>query len=191
MTTWWWVRHGPTHAKGMTGWTDLPADLSDHAAVARLAAFLPDAADVISSDLSRAVATASAVQGARHRLPHAAALREIHFGAWEGRTHAEVEAEDPQAIRAFWENAGPTAAPGGESWDGLRTRVDAFVDKKTAAEPRHIIAVAHFGVILSQVQRARRMTPAQVFAHHIDPLSVTQVHFQNGVWQTGAINHRP
>ena len=28
MTRFWLVRHGPTHAKTMVGWTDLPADLS-------------------------------------------------------------------------------------------------------------------------------------------------------------------
>jgi broad specificity phosphatase PhoE len=39
----WLVRHGPTHAKGMVGWTDLPADLSDGAALARLNAHLPQA----------------------------------------------------------------------------------------------------------------------------------------------------
>ena len=31
----WWVRHGPTHEKAMTGWRDVPADLSDTAAIAR------------------------------------------------------------------------------------------------------------------------------------------------------------
>ncbi|MDZ4137070.1 MAG: histidine phosphatase family protein, partial [Paracoccaceae bacterium] len=51
MTRFHWVRHGPTHAKAMIGWTDLPADLSDHPAIARLTAFLPDAAGVVSSDL--------------------------------------------------------------------------------------------------------------------------------------------
>ncbi|MCX8953857.1 histidine phosphatase family protein, partial [Ruegeria sp. NA] len=30
------VRHGPTHAKTMVGWSDLPADLSDTAALRRL-----------------------------------------------------------------------------------------------------------------------------------------------------------
>jgi len=34
MTTLWLVRHGPTHAKAMIGWTDLPADLSDAGAIA-------------------------------------------------------------------------------------------------------------------------------------------------------------
>lgn len=76
MTTWWWVRHGPTHAKGMVGWRDLPADLSDQAALARLSTYLPQQALVVSSDLIRSVATADAIQGARQRLDHAG---EIHI----------------------------------------------------------------------------------------------------------------
>ncbi len=50
---WYWVRHGPTHAKAMIGWTDLPADLSDTAKLARLEAMLPTGGKVVSSDLSR------------------------------------------------------------------------------------------------------------------------------------------
>ena len=61
MTTLWMVRHGPTHAKAMIGWTDLPADLSDTDAIARLRTELPDA-PIVSSDLIRAVATADALQ---------------------------------------------------------------------------------------------------------------------------------
>ena len=37
MTTWHWVRHGPTHQKSFVGWRDVPADLSDHAQIERLA----------------------------------------------------------------------------------------------------------------------------------------------------------
>ena len=61
MTTWHWIRHGPTHQKNFTGWRDVPADLSDTAAVARLSAHLPGTALVISSDLTRSVTTASAL----------------------------------------------------------------------------------------------------------------------------------
>ena len=100
MTRFWLVRHGPTHARAMIGWTDLPADLSDSAALERLAAHLPTGAPVISSDLSRAIATADAL-GARPRLAHDPALREMHFGQWETRAFAEIEAEDPTRIRAF------------------------------------------------------------------------------------------
>ena len=36
MTDIFLIRHGPTHAKGMVGWSDLAADLSDTQALARL-----------------------------------------------------------------------------------------------------------------------------------------------------------
>ena len=101
MTRFWWVRHGPTHAKTMVGWSDLPADLSDHDAIARLAAYLPQDAIIVSSDLIRAIATADAVQANRHRLPHDPSLREMHFGDWELRSHNQIETETPDLIRAY------------------------------------------------------------------------------------------
>lgn len=96
----------------MVGWTDLAADLSDHAALARLSAHLPARAHLISSDLIRARATADALASpTRTRLPDDPALREIHFGAWEMRGFAEVQAEAPAHIRAFWETPGDIAPP--------------------------------------------------------------------------------
>jgi len=62
------VRHGPTHAKTMVGHADVPADLSDTAALSRLSNYLPEV-PVVSSDLIRASATADAICGARPRLP--------------------------------------------------------------------------------------------------------------------------
>ena len=56
MTRFHLVRHGPTHEKTFVGWRDVPADLSDHAAIARLHEGLPQDALVVSSDLIRAVA---------------------------------------------------------------------------------------------------------------------------------------
>ena len=93
MSRFFWVRHGPTHAKTMVGWSDLPADLSDTAQVERLAGHLPPNALVISSDLSRARATADAIQGQRDRLAHDMDLREIHFGDWELKRFDEIEDE--------------------------------------------------------------------------------------------------
>src|SRR5690606_31355347 len=84
MTRLWLVRHGPTHARGMCGWSDLPANLSDHEAINRLSLYLPDA-PIVASDLVRAIATASAIGGDRPRLPHDPDLREMHFGDWELR----------------------------------------------------------------------------------------------------------
>jgi len=83
MSRFFWVRHGPTHARSMVGWSDIPADLSDTARLARLASHLPEGALVVSSDLIRARATADAIAGPRLRLGDERDLREIHFGDWE------------------------------------------------------------------------------------------------------------
>lgn len=187
--TLWWVRHGPTHAKGMVGWTDLPADLSDTAALARLSRYLPAGAAVISSDLSRTQATAAAIAAGRPRLPDDPDLREMHFGAWEMRTHAELEAEDPARIRAFWEHPGAVRPPGGESWQDLSNRVSGAADR-LVRRGGDIVVVAHFGAILTQVQRATEAEGADIFAQRIDNLSVTRLTF-DGAWTAGEINHIP
>ena len=186
------VRHGPTHARTMVGWLDLPADLSDTPALARLAAHLPADAVVVSSDLSRARATADAIGQERARLPDDPDLREINFGTWDGRTHDDITAEDPALSRAFWERPGDIAPPGGESWNALAARVSRAVDRLRAAHPgRDIVAVAHIGVILTQVQRATGQSAYEVLAHSIDNLSVTDMVWTGAGWRIGQINHRP
>jgi alpha-ribazole phosphatase len=187
VTRFWLVRHGPTHAKAMIGWTDLPADLSDTAALSRLSAYLPKAAPVISSDLIRAVATADAL-GSRPRLPHDPALRELHFGQWETRAFAEIEAESPDHIRAFWETPGDVRPPGGECWNDLTTRFWAALDRLHGLAP-DIIIVAHFGPIVAALQRAENLSPEAAFSHRIDNLSVTSLSLTPP--EVFAINHRP
>lgn len=181
----WLVRHGPTHAKTMVGWTDLPADLSDHAALARLNAHLPQV-PVISSDLSRAITTADAL--GRQRLPHDPALRELHFGTWEMRRFDEIEAETPDHIRAFWETPGDVHPPGGESWHQMTGRVQAALGR--LAHLPEVIVVAHFGPILAALQLAGGLTPTQAFAHKIDNLSVTCLEFGPSP-KVVSINHIP
>lgn len=185
------VRHGPTHAKGMIGWTDLPADLSDTAAISRLRAYLPDSARVISSDLIRTIETADAIQGDRTRLDHDRNLREMHFGDWENRTFKEVAAKEPERIRAFYEQPGDIAPPNGESWHALHARVSPNIDAHLAASESDLVVVCHFGVVLSQLQRATGLKNYETFAQRIDNLSVTEVIVDNEGWRAGVINHRP
>jgi broad specificity phosphatase PhoE len=189
-TRYWWVRHGPTHAKTMIGWTDLPADLGDRAALDRLAAHLPSGAPVVSSDLSRAVQTADAIADGRRRLPHDPDLRELHFGAWENRSFAEIDAETPELIRAFWETPGPVRAPGGEGWHDLSARVGAAADRLAGMAP-DVIVVAHFGAILTQLERATGAPTTEVFGQKIDNLSVTCVVRGPDGWRADAVNHLP
>jgi len=191
-TTWWWVRHGPTHQKTIVGWRDVPADLSDHIRIQKLNAFLPKDALLVSSDLQRASATADAISDGRTRLPHDPALREFDFGRWDGLGFDKVARLDPTLSRAFWENPGDIAPPGGESWNAVAKRAAPAVEAiNSRYAGRNIIAVAHIGIIMTQIQMASGTSPSHAISHKIDNLSVTRLHLQNGVWSVGAINHIP
>ncbi len=191
MTTWWWVRHGPTHEKTFLGWRDVPADLSDRAALGRLRDFLPSGALVVASDLARASDTAAAIAGDRTRLPDTPLLREFHFGDWDGLNHAQVARRNPQRSRDYWERPGEVAPPGGESWNDCALRVRRFVDR---ANHEHagadIVAVAHIGVIMTQIERATGWPATRVIGHRIDNLSVTKLS-AGEAWQVEFINHLP
>lgn len=189
MTRWHWIRHGPTHQKSFTGWRDVPADLSDTAAIARLSQALPKDAVVVSSDLSRAVKTADAISGSRHRMPHDPGLREFHFGAWDGVHFSRVAEQDEALSRAYWETPGDHAPPGGESWNAAAKRVAASVRRIEAMGISDVVIVAHFGVILTQVQVTLGITATQVLGHKIDPLSLTVLRPSDGVAE--CINHLP
>ncbi len=189
MTKWWWVRHGPTHEKAFVGWRDVPADLSDIVQIARLQTYLPRDAIVVSSDLIRASATADAITQSRTRLPNTAKLREFNFGAWDGLKFDQVATRDPALSRAYWETPGDIVPPGGESWNMAAARIKPFVDDINAKYPdSHIIAVAHIGVIMTQIQRASGHSALQAIGHNIDNLSVTKLQFSGGEWVVNAIN---
>lgn len=192
VTRLWWVRHAPTHSRAFAGWRDIPADLSDTAALDRLHAHLPRDAVLVSSDLSRAATTADAIATGRRRLPHDPALREFHFGDWDGLGWHEVSARWPDLSRAYWETPGDAAPPNGESWHSAAARVSAAADGLAARHAgQDIVAVAHFGAILSQYARAAGLRPDQALAQRIDNLSVTCLHHDGTRWSVRSVNHCP
>ncbi len=186
----WWVRHGPTLQTAFTGWRDVPADLSDTAALDRLDAYLPRQAVIVSSDLTRAATTADRLSAGRQRLPNRNDLREFDFGAWDGLSFDAVAARDPELSRAFWETPGDIAAPDGESFFDVSTRVNHAVDALVTDHPgADLIAVAHLGVILSHLGVAAGLGLEKALTHSIDPLSVTRVDRIEGSWAIKVINH--
>ena len=189
MTRFWLVRHGPTHEKAFTGWRDVPADLSDTAAIARLAAHLPATAPVISSDLIRCVATADAIAADRPRLPARKSLREFDFGVWDGMHFSDVAARDPELSRRFWEEPGDLTAPEGESWNMVAKRVrGALEDLARQHKAPDMIVVGHMGMIMTMIAQCGG-TAYAAMGHKIDNLSITDMHFDLQRWQIGTINY--
>ncbi|MFN7130366.1 MAG: histidine phosphatase family protein, partial [Brevundimonas sp.] len=75
-------------------------------------------------------------------------LRERHFGAFQGRTWAELEQEHPDVVQAWKARVPDFAPPEGESLLDLHARVQAAFTELAARHPGQAIAVvAHGGVL--------------------------------------------
>ena len=183
------VRHGPTNKKGLIGWTDVDVDLTNTDAIKWLDKRLPDV-PIISSDLKRAIETADAIGTGRTRLAHNPQLREFNFGDWEGLTGQDVMQKDPELSRAYWDDPGVHAPPNGEAWNTVSARVstalDTLLDKHS-----ELIAVAHMGMILTQIARAANLPARSALAFKIDNLSVTSLErLDGGHWRVLGVNHK-
>jgi len=142
------IRHALTewNASGrFQGHTDLPLSPEGVRQARRLASYvrgLESGAAIYASPLLRARQTAElAFPGRELRLDDR--LKELHFGEFEGATHAENETH---AAWAWWmEDPFARAAPGGESYRALRERVVNWMG--SCQEADHVVAVTHSGAI--------------------------------------------
>jgi probable phosphoglycerate mutase len=120
-----------------------------------------DAIDAIyASDLSRAHSTAQAIaQRVGQSVTTHAGLRERHFGAFQGRTFAEIEVELPEHAW-HWRKRTPEWTPpeGGESLIDLRKRIMTTVNELAARHPgQQVVIVAHGGVLDILYRAATRL----------------------------------
>jgi probable phosphoglycerate mutase len=104
---------------------------------------------LVSSDLRRAVETASALARVLGLEPlRDARLRELDVGAWEGLTRAEIALRHPEDLARF-DREGPDARPtGGETLGELERRARGALASLVARHPgRRLGIVTHLGVI--------------------------------------------
>ena len=127
------TRHGPTTRSSpeqhLGQRIDVPLSEAGREDARRLGArlFGIEFERAIASPLERALETARiAVPGVDVETD--ARLLEMDYGAWEGKTYAEIEANDG-LYRARWEaDPGGLACPDGESGDDVARRIRAFLD---------------------------------------------------------------
>jgi alpha-ribazole phosphatase len=172
----WWVRHAPVVVRGVCyGQSDVATTLDARGA-----------ADVVERELD-GVRPAPALEclwtspwertrrvadevGARRGLPVRvdARLSELSFGEWEGRTYAELEANDGARYAAWmaaWEIAAP---PGGERVEDLVARVAAWArDQRGPA-----LVLTHAGPIRTLRALARGLPYARLAGDPVPHLRV-------------------
>jgi alpha-ribazole phosphatase len=145
------IRHAETEMAGrFCGHSDPELNAQGHGQLGGLArALSTDTIGAIySSDLRRAQCTAQAIATERNiPLTLRPALREIHFGAWEGLSWAEIELLDPEYARRWVDGYPHVTAPAGESFREFEARVLKEVSRLVSRDGESIAVVTHAGVL--------------------------------------------
>lgn len=179
------MRHAATAATRANAFpVDEPLDERGLAAAALLAAAFPPRCEALCSPALRCRQTAEAAG-----LPAPSvqpALAECDFGAWAGRSLADVHAAEPESATAWMLD--PDARPhGGESLTAFAARVGAWLDGQ-ARRDGCAVAITHGGVVKAALVHALD-APLHAF-WQIDsrPLSITELHAHDGRWTVSCVN---
>ncbi|GLY20808.1 bifunctional RNase H/acid phosphatase [Micromonospora sp. NBRC 101691] len=186
------VRHGQTEwtaQRRYSGRGDVP--LSERgrdqarATAARVAALAPTVAAVVSSPLSRCTATARPIAVALGGVPLRTSddLVECDFGAWEGRTFAEVRQDWPGELDA-WLASTAVAPPDGESFTDVTVRVRRALRGLLDAYPGEtVVVVSHVSPIKILLRDALAAGDAFLHRLYLDPAGVSVL----DVWADGGV----
>jgi broad specificity phosphatase PhoE len=175
----------------LSGRSDIAINADGRAEAVALAdrlAGVPIAA-IHSSPRRRAMQTADLV-AERHGLPVtiADALDEVDFGAWMGRSFADLDG-DPAWER--WNRARGTAStPGGEDMSAATTRAVRHIEGVAGERP--VLCVSHCDIIRGVVAHYLGLDADRLLGFDIDPASLTELAlYGNGSGRVVALNERP
>jgi alpha-ribazole phosphatase len=145
------IRHAETEMAGrFCGHSDPDLNPQGQAQLAQLADVLSTETidGIYSSDLRRAQSTAQAIAAGRKvPLTLRPALREIHFGEWEGLSWPEIEQMDPEYARRWVDGYPHVTAPEGETFHSFEARVLDEVNDLIGCAADSIAVVTHAGVL--------------------------------------------
>jgi probable phosphoglycerate mutase len=184
------VRHGETNwnlERRAQGQMDIALNARGRAQAEALAAELATERfdRIYSSDLKRALQTAAPLARARD-LPilKNQELREKRDGAWEGLSHAEVEALYPEDFAHYRQRDLDFVIPGGgESISQLAARVAPALEEIAKAHGGEtVLVVAHAGVLDVAYRLATGMALGKPREHPILNAAPNWIAYENGVW---------
>lgn len=166
------IRHGETDGQSSVryyGATDVDLSAEGREQMRQVAGVLRHQAIElwVASSLQRSWKGAQLASGGRAQIKIESGLREIHFGAWEGKTAEEIKASDPVRFEDWQSGKDAFEYPNGELREAFRARIAEALVHVNATGARNAACVLHKGVIReivrahgrddgSQQARARR-----------------------------------
>jgi alpha-ribazole phosphatase len=111
-------------------------------------------------------------------------LMELNFGEWEGRRWSEIDRRDHDLWPAGQLDSAP---PGGESYNELLARIDAFrADLGTSFE--RIALVTHAGPVRALLTRCLGLAPEAGWRFEIGYGRVSRLAEHGGAWRLEVLN---
>lgn len=179
------IRHGETDHnlhKRLCGWADPPLNEKGRKQAQDAAKALTSVEihSIYHSGLKRTEETAQIIQGGRGLESVAInGLREINFGALEGKTMQHMEAVFPDEYNALIEDAVHFQFPQGESLYEMHHRVIKAADELIqSSKNKNLVLVTHAGVIRSIVAHYITGDIHKHWHFKIDHCSITLLEFQ-------------
>ena len=154
------------------GWAQMHAAVGDAAPWTR----------IVSSPLLRCRAFAETLAD-RHGLPLTldGQLKEVGFGAWEGKSAAEIEQESPGALARFKHDPVNARPAGAEPLADFHSRVAAALDDLLAQHAgQHVLLVGHAGVIRMAFAWALHVPLAHAYRIEVASAGLTRLRFDDG-----------
>lgn len=147
---------------------------------------LPKARAVVRSGARCAGETATALGLVGARVEPA--VGDWDFGAWRGRSLADVEAAQPEAVLE-WRTDPTCPVPGGESLRDVLERVRGWLDALEGEGTRTV--VTHPAVIRAAVVCGLGVPEAAFWTIDVAPSSVTELRRRGARWRVARINWEP
>lgn len=142
-------------------------------------------AALYASDLQRTRQTADAI--ARHLHLDARpepALRERHFGCFQGMTFPEAAQQMPENFRRFRSRDPAYVPDNGESLAMFQSRVRHFLEAAAARHPgQDVLIVSHGGVLDIAYRLARQMPLSHARDFPIPNAALNWISTRDGTWQ--------
>lgn len=180
----WLIRHGETEwsrAGRHTGSTDLPLTQKGEQEADAVRDELTDVTPglVLCSPMRRALDTARRAG----LLPDDTVddLREWDYGAWEGRTTAEIRVELGDPTWLVWDHPVPAGQTPGEQLDQVGERVDRVIGRcAPVLEDGHdVVLVAHGHVLRILTARWLGLAPVAGRLFALDPARISALGFEH------------
>lgn len=164
------------------GWQQMRSAVGDHCPWSH----------IISSPLQRCKAFADEL-ASKHQLSVTIddRFKEVGFGDWEGQTPDQLQAQRLEEYNGFYADPVNSRPPGAEDLNEFISRVvDAYEDVVKSYTDKHILVVAHAGVIRAVISHVLHTEPLGLYRIKVENAGLSRIRINQRGAMLEYLNHK-